>query len=173
MTDDDAEAHLFRELYPPLRRFAAVVAPLDVDPDDLVHEALVRTLDAQRLGELDHPLVDLRRSTLAIAGRLDRPSAAPRSGASSPSTSPVAALDRADASDRAAVYLADVEGLPAGQVGAALGIRPTAARVVVRRARRRLGAEVQAAAAAPIVVELVDPAARPASAGGGDRADRP
>ena len=31
-------------LYPSLRRFAAVVAPAELEPDDLVHDALTRTL---------------------------------------------------------------------------------------------------------------------------------
>jgi DNA-directed RNA polymerase specialized sigma24 family protein len=39
MVGDD---ELFRALYPGLRRFAAAVGPLEVDPDDLVQDALVR-----------------------------------------------------------------------------------------------------------------------------------
>jgi len=35
---------LIEEIYPALHRFAAVVAPRGDDPDDLVQEALVRTL---------------------------------------------------------------------------------------------------------------------------------
>jgi len=35
---------VFGDLYPQLRRFAAVVSPMEVDPHDLVQDALERTL---------------------------------------------------------------------------------------------------------------------------------
>ncbi len=38
---DDRE--LIHDLYPSLRRLAAVVGPADVEPDDLVQEALLRS----------------------------------------------------------------------------------------------------------------------------------
>ena len=50
-----AETSLSRELYPKLRRFAAVVGPSEVDPNDLVQEALVRVMQHQPLSSLDHP----------------------------------------------------------------------------------------------------------------------
>jgi DNA-directed RNA polymerase specialized sigma24 family protein len=33
-----------RRIYPRLRRFAAVVAPREIDPEDLMHEALAKLL---------------------------------------------------------------------------------------------------------------------------------
>lgn len=38
------DAALIRSLYPTLRRFAGAMGPAEVEPDDLVQEALVRTL---------------------------------------------------------------------------------------------------------------------------------
>jgi DNA-directed RNA polymerase specialized sigma24 family protein len=40
----DPDARLVREIYVALRRFASVVAPPGIDPDDLVQEALARRL---------------------------------------------------------------------------------------------------------------------------------
>jgi RNA polymerase sigma factor (sigma-70 family) len=58
---DDA---LFAELYPRLRRFAAMVGSPQDDPDDLVQEAVVRALRRGPLHELTNPLAYLR-STIA------------------------------------------------------------------------------------------------------------
>lgn len=46
----DAE---LREMYPRLRRFAAAVAPQEIDPDDLMQEAIVRLL-AHGTGDVIH-----------------------------------------------------------------------------------------------------------------------
>src|SRR4051794_22848320 len=51
---------LFADLYPSLRRFAAVVRPPEADADDLVQEALVRAL---RIG----PLSRVRRPRRVLA----------------------------------------------------------------------------------------------------------
>ena len=56
--DDDAE--VFASVYGRLRRFASVVRSPDMDPDDLVQEALVRTLAKSRLIDLDDPVAYLR-----------------------------------------------------------------------------------------------------------------
>ncbi len=50
-----SEQDLIRELYPSLRRFAAVVGSADIDPDDLVEDALQRALRRGPLTDLDHP----------------------------------------------------------------------------------------------------------------------
>ena len=49
------DAGIFEELHPALRRFAAVVGGPTVEPDDLVQEALARTLRTTRLTDLDEP----------------------------------------------------------------------------------------------------------------------
>jgi DNA-directed RNA polymerase specialized sigma24 family protein len=61
------ESQLFEQLYPPLRRFAAVVAPREVDPDDLLQEAAARVLTKHRLTELNQPGVYLRRTMVNLA----------------------------------------------------------------------------------------------------------
>ena len=58
------EAAIFEEIYPKLRAFAAIVADLDMDPDDLVQDALVATLTRHKLEELDQPAAYLKRSIL-------------------------------------------------------------------------------------------------------------
>ncbi len=65
----DAEAELFKKLYPPLRRFAAVVTPVEVEPDDLLQEAVTRALRRGSLTELDNPGAYLRRAMVNLASR--------------------------------------------------------------------------------------------------------
>ena len=52
---DQTETRLIARLYPQLRSFASVVAPAGEDPNDLVQEALLRTLRTGPLSRLDHP----------------------------------------------------------------------------------------------------------------------
>ena len=59
---DQIDAELVRGLYPELRRFAAVTAPWDVDPDDVLHGALVKAMQTRRLGSLGNPGAYLRRA---------------------------------------------------------------------------------------------------------------
>ncbi len=47
-----SDFEIFADLYPKLRRFAAVVADLDMEPDDLVQDALAATLRRHDLSEL-------------------------------------------------------------------------------------------------------------------------
>jgi len=61
------EARLFERLYGPLRRFAAVVGPIEVDPDDLLQEAVARVLQHRRLTDLDEPGAYLRRTIVNLA----------------------------------------------------------------------------------------------------------
>ena len=63
----DEESQLFAELYGPLRRFAAVVGPIEVDPDDLLQEAVARVLRRRRLTDLDQPGAYLRRTIVNLA----------------------------------------------------------------------------------------------------------
>ncbi|MBX3286283.1 MAG: RNA polymerase subunit sigma-24, partial [Actinobacteria bacterium] len=61
------EAGTFEALYPALRRFAAVVGGPATEPDDLVQEALARTLARGSLADLDDPAVYLRRVVARLA----------------------------------------------------------------------------------------------------------
>ena len=64
---------LFDDLYVELRRFAAFVADSDIEPDDLVQDALLATLKRYELSELENPAAYL-------SGRF---STAPRTGGAS------------------------------------------------------------------------------------------
>ena len=64
---DASEAELFRQLYPGLRSFAGVVRPVGMDADDLVQEAVARTLAVRRLDSLDTPVAYLRTAMVRIA----------------------------------------------------------------------------------------------------------
>jgi DNA-directed RNA polymerase specialized sigma24 family protein len=69
---DDVE--FIESSYGELRRFAAVVAPWDMDPDDVLHSTLMRVLRKRRLGSLDdplayHPSFDLRAGPVRGAVR--------------------------------------------------------------------------------------------------------
>ncbi len=69
---ESEEWRIVDEIYPVLRRFAAMVAPYDLEPDDLLQEALVAVLRKRRLSELDHPAAYLRRTILSVAGGHNR-----------------------------------------------------------------------------------------------------
>lgn len=137
----------FSELYPTLRRFAAVVADLDVDPDDLVQEALASTLRRHELHELDQPLAYLKRAIVHAAsnhrrrsGRFRRllPRVASQSTTTDSYPSDFAMLDALSTIDRAVVFLADVEGEPFDRIAKQLGITPAAARKRASRGRAQL-----------------------------------
>jgi DNA-directed RNA polymerase specialized sigma24 family protein len=46
--DAEEVAEALRPIYADLRRFAAVVGPIEVEPDDLVQEAVVRLLASEQ-----------------------------------------------------------------------------------------------------------------------------
>jgi RNA polymerase sigma-70 factor (ECF subfamily) len=58
---------IVEQLYPALRRFAALVAPTAVEPDDLVQEALYRTIRRAPLDEYEDPAIYLRRVIVNLA----------------------------------------------------------------------------------------------------------
>ncbi len=162
---DDAET--FRVLYPTLRRVAAVAAPSDLDPDDLLQEALARVLARGGLADLDHPLAYLRRTIVHLAsnhnrsrGRerraLDRVVAADDGsggGRRESYPSDLVELDLLDPLDRTAVYLADVERLPVADVAEAIGASTVATRARLSRARRKVRVAIAA-------METIDAAVR-------------
>src|SRR4051812_19140119 len=64
---EPGDERLFAQLYAPLHRFAAVVKPPEVDADDLVQEALLRTLALRPLCEYEDPASYLRRTIVNLA----------------------------------------------------------------------------------------------------------
>lgn len=178
---DDAET--FRALYPTLRRLAAVAAPSDLDPDDLLQEALTRVLARGGLDDVDHPLAYLRRTIVHLAsnhnrsrGRerraLDRVAADDRiSSGGRPESYPsdLTELDLLDPVDRTAVYLADVERLPVADVAEAIGAGTVATRARLSRARRKVRVALTAMETIDAAGSADEPTDGPPSSRGGDR----
>jgi RNA polymerase sigma-70 factor (ECF subfamily) len=144
----DEEARLFEQLYDSLRRFAAVVGPIEVDPDDLLQEAVARVLQRRRLTDLDEPGAYLRRTMVNLASNQRRRFAVGRRalarlGAASGATRDVYPSDltellRLPPQERAVIYLVEVDGYRYSEVGQMLGCSEAAARKRALRARRRL-----------------------------------
>jgi len=148
---DKADAQIVEELYPVLRRFAAVVAPWDIDPDDVLHTALVNVLRGRELRTLDDPGAYLRRAivngvnseirrsrTRRLTLRRMRGSGDDLGGDVYPSD--IAELMRLKPVQRAVLYLHDIEGFAFNDVAKMVGITSGNARVTASRARRRLRA---------------------------------
>lgn len=142
-----ADEDLFRRLYPALRRFAAVVGRLDVDPDDLVQEAVLKTLRRGPLHRLEAPGAYLRRAILSVATDSRRTSSRTAEVISllareqeEPVPDAAGALDVLDVLsplDRALLYLVDVERFTLKEAAPMLGLSHTAARSRASRARLR------------------------------------
>lgn len=148
MTGVADERALLLQQYAPLRRYAAVVGPGDVDPDDLVQEAMANVLALGQLTIHDDLGAYLRRTVLNLAasharkmGRSRRAMA--RIGPVDDTTtqsypSDVAELLQLEPRDRAALFLVDVEGWSFRDLAAELGCSESTARTRVNRARRRV-----------------------------------
>jgi RNA polymerase sigma factor (sigma-70 family) len=149
VTDDST---IFAELHPALRRFAGAVRPIGIDADDLVQEALARTLRRTSLGDLDDALMYLRRVVVnlatshrrsvirrsairARAGR-DEVDAVDRYG------SDLADLMRVPPDQRAVLYLYIVDGASHPEIAELLHITPEASRARLSRGLRLLRVEL-------------------------------
>lgn len=145
---EQSEWAIVDDLYEPLRRFAAVVAPSDLDPDDLLQESLVSVLGRDRLSEIEFPAAYLRRAVLNTAsshnrrmGRRRRAMVRLRTGENSMSPvypSDLSDLDRLPPRERGALYLHEVEGYRYSEIAEMLGCSESAARKAGTRGRRRL-----------------------------------
>ncbi len=151
-TAQEAEADLFARIYPALRRFAAVAGSTDVDPDDLVQEAVARALRLRPLTELDEPLAYLRRTVLNLArnrrrGLARRRRALERLRPDEPPLaeygSDLADLERLSPMARAVLFLVEVEGWTFAATARQVGVSEEAARATASRARRRLRLEIE------------------------------
>ncbi|HWL41538.1 MAG TPA: sigma-70 family RNA polymerase sigma factor [Ilumatobacter sp.] len=140
------EALLLR-LYPSLRRFAAVVAPPEVAPDDLVHDALVLMLRRGPISSVAEPGAYLRRSMLNLASNHRRRLGRARHAAdrlrpdvsavdSYPSDLDHLGVLRPEA--RAVLYMQHVEGRTSESIAQVLGLSDAAVRQIATRARREL-----------------------------------
>jgi RNA polymerase sigma-70 factor (ECF subfamily) len=155
---DEEATELFRELYPSLRAFAAVVGSWDVEPDDLVQEALARTLRRHRLTDLDSPAAYLRTAIVNLAASEGRRRAVRRRAwertasdrsVEQPMPSDLADLELLGPVDRAVVYLVHVEGSSHAEVADLLGITEQASRSRASRAAGALRRHITAEEATP------------------------
>ena len=141
-----------RELYEPLRRFAAVVGRWDVEPDDLVQEAYTRVLVrppgcVRDMGPyLRRTIVNIAtnerrraRRNLTLMRRVSEIDAVTTVDAY---PSELEDLMRLDPEVRGLLYLVEVEGEPIALAAAVVGMTAPAARMALTRARRRLRAEL-------------------------------
>jgi RNA polymerase sigma factor (sigma-70 family) len=145
------DRRIAEDLYRSLQRFAGAVAPREVDPDDLVQEALYRTLCRFHLAELDNPGAYLRRTIVNLAANerraLGRTRRRLQAGVEEPAAlatypSDVSDLLRLPPDARAVLWMAEVEGAPYAEIAAVLGCTEEAARTKGARARRRLRIEI-------------------------------
>lgn len=141
--DDD----WFDALYPHLHRVACVAAPADVDPDDLVQDALVNYLQLDNTDTVRSPRAFLTTSIVNLASNHRRSwsrrrSAVARLGrpdnARNNFPSDLADLYALPPRERAALYLHHVDGLPYDRVAELVGCTPAAARKAAERGRNRL-----------------------------------
>ncbi|MCP3977135.1 MAG: sigma-70 family RNA polymerase sigma factor [bacterium] len=150
---DQTDAAIVRELYPTLRRFAGVVAPWHMDPDDVLHGSLVKVLQTPRFDRIDDPAAYLRRAIVnhvrselrrskTQRAALTRLSASETHQAPTSFPSDVAELMRLRPTERAVLFLHDVERYSFSEVAEMVGISAGHARMVASRARRRLRAEL-------------------------------
>ncbi|HUR77067.1 MAG TPA: RNA polymerase sigma factor [Acidimicrobiales bacterium] len=148
--DRDMAAAELAATYERVRRFAAVVGPPEVEPDDLVQEAFVRALN-RGLDEIDDLTAYLRRTVLNLSSTsrrswVRRRTALARLGPPAESEEMyvpmVSDLYRLPPELRAALWLAEVEGWSYAEVGRILDCSEDAARTRASRARRRLRLEL-------------------------------
>ena len=142
----DVEALLIADLYPHLRAFASVVAPVQEDPNDLVQEALVRTLCGGPLSRLEHPKAYLRTAIYHLAVSARRHWVAERDALVRIPTEEdppqyswqVDELLSLSPKARAVVYLGVIEDMPHAEIADLLGCSPASVRKTASRAKRKL-----------------------------------
>jgi RNA polymerase sigma factor (sigma-70 family) len=141
------DGELFAEMYPGLVRFAAAVRPVGIDPEDLVQEALARTLAVHSLAELDEPSTYLRTAMVRIASNLHRGQRRanariarlePNGGTIDRYPSDLADLLRLAPRARAILYLTVIERCQYNAAATVIGCSESAARAIASRALREL-----------------------------------
>jgi DNA-directed RNA polymerase specialized sigma24 family protein len=142
---DDSE--VFAAIYPSLRRFAAAVSGLGVDPDDLVQEAVAAALRRGRLVDLDDPATYLRRAIVNRARNDHRDrerrgrilaAAPPRDPHTDTYPSDFVDLANLTVEQRAVLHLRFVEQRDTDDIATLLDLTPEAVRARASRAIRAL-----------------------------------
>ncbi|HUP15634.1 MAG TPA: RNA polymerase sigma factor [Acidimicrobiia bacterium] len=143
---DEMERELITSLYPSLRKIAAVAGSTDVEPDDLVQEALMRTLRKGPISDLDNPLAFLRKTIVNLASNQRRGLGRKRmafgrlsveEGWSPSYPADIQAILDLPPRQRAILYLVEVEDVPYAEAAEQLGMSTEAARAMANRARKR------------------------------------
>ena len=146
MDIDREERARLEAAYDGLRRFAAVVGPVDVEPDDLVQEAYVRAL-RRGLDGIEHLDRYLRRTIFNLSANerrswTRRQRALGRHGVAAPSVDEtfvdVSDLVSLPTDLRAVLWLVEIEGWTYAEVADVLGCSEGAARMRAARGRRSL-----------------------------------
>jgi RNA polymerase sigma factor (sigma-70 family) len=143
---DERETTLISGLYPSLRAFASVVAPVEEDPNDLVQEALVKTLRAGPISRLEHPKAYLRTAIYHLAISARRHRAAEREALVRIGATPdppqyswqVEELLQLSPKARTVVYLRVIERMSHDEIATLLGCSTASVRKTASRAKRQL-----------------------------------
>ncbi len=148
VAEEEPSEALLVGLYPSLRRFAAVVAPPEVAPDDLVQDALVAILRRGPVSDLIDPGAYLRRSMLNLASNHRRRLGRSRRALSRLRADAASALDQYPSDldhlgvlrpeARAVLYMQHVEGMSLRAIADVLGLGHAAVRQIAARARLTL-----------------------------------
>ncbi len=149
----EEDGALFEALYPALRRFAAAIRPEGIDADDLLQEALARTLAVRSLASIEEPAGYLRTTMIRVASNLTR--GARRSDARTRKervTDEAVDVYPSDLDDlmhtppraRAVLFLTVIEKLSYREAAEIVGCSEQAARQIASRALKALRAEVGA-----------------------------
>jgi RNA polymerase sigma-70 factor (ECF subfamily) len=153
--DASEVAAALRPLYNDLRRFAAIVGSIEVEPDDLVQEAVVRLLASGRWRAVDDIGAYLRRAIINVASNERRRLSRQRGAVARASDdvvlvvtypSDLAELGRLAPMTRALLCLVELEGAPISEAAKTVGCSEVAARARLSRARRRLRADLESEA---------------------------
>ncbi len=143
---EEEERELITTLYPALRRIAAVASSVDIEPDDLVQEALMRVLRKGSISDLDNPLAYLRKTIVNLASNQRRSLGRRRKAVARLSTdeswlpsypADIEAILDLPPRHRAILYLVEVEGVPYAEAADQLGMTAMAARTMASRARKK------------------------------------
>lgn len=143
------DVEVFARLYPELRRFAAVVASSDIDPDDLLQDALTSVLASGDLGRLQDPAAYIRRAILNRESNHRRSQARRRARShlieiedseAAVYPSDLADLEALHPHERAVLFLHEVEGWRFGQIAELLELPESSIRRDASAARQRLRA---------------------------------
>jgi DNA-directed RNA polymerase specialized sigma24 family protein len=148
------DAASFGAMYERLRRFAGAVGPWEVEPEDLLQEALVRALRGGPLSRLDHPEAYLRRTIVNLSHSFIRRRHTTERvhttiyGRDESVNEPDYPSDLADLlslepTSRAVIYLHDVEGYSFPEIETALSIPAATCRQIASRSRRHIRRQLE------------------------------